>query len=114
MTLSIRTKLFLALLGTGTLVAVAMLAFMAWAFERGLLEHPHYTRPREFRGLTVPDPLLSGHHERIRRFRRERQFEETARHRPDLLERFVPANAEDRTLLERVRGDRVAGRPRNS
>ena len=38
MTLSIRTKLFLALLGTGTLVAVAMLAFMAWSFERGLVE----------------------------------------------------------------------------
>ena len=84
------------------------------SFEDGLLDHPHYTRPREFRGLAVPEPLLSGHHERIRRWRRERQFEETARHRPDLLERFVPANDEDRRLLERFGGDRVAGRPGNS
>lgn len=72
------------------------------SFEDGLLDHPHYTRPREFRGLAVPDELLSGHHERIRRWRREKQFEETARHRPDLLERFVPATAEDRELFARV------------
>jgi tRNA (guanine37-N1)-methyltransferase len=72
------------------------------SFEDGLLDHPHFTRPREFRGLAVPEVLLSGHHERIRRWRRERQFEETARYRPDLLDRFVPANAEDRELLGRV------------
>ena len=72
------------------------------SFEDGLLDHPHYTRPREFRGLAVPDALLSGHHERIRRWRRERQFEETALHRPDLLERFTPATPEDRELLARV------------
>ena len=72
------------------------------SFEDGLLDHPHYTRPREFRGLAVPEPLLSGHHERIRRWRRERQFEETARLRPDLLDRFVPSTPEDRELLARV------------
>ncbi len=72
------------------------------SFEDGLLDHPHYTRPREFRGLAVPEPLLSGHHEKIRRWRREQQFEQTARHRPDLLERFVPRTTEDRELLDRV------------
>jgi tRNA (guanine37-N1)-methyltransferase len=77
------------------------------SFEDGLLDYPHYTRPREVRGLGVPDALLSGHHERIRRWRREKQFEETARYRPDLLARFVPATDEDRDLLARV-----AGKPR--
>jgi len=72
------------------------------SFEDGLLDHPHYTRPRDFRGLVVPEELLSGHHERIRRWRREKQFEETARHRPDLLDRLVPSSAEDRALLSRV------------
>ena len=72
------------------------------SFEDGLLDHPHYTRPREFRGLSVPEELLSGHHERIRRWRREKQLEETARYRPDLLGRFVPATEEDRKLLARV------------
>lgn len=82
------------------------------SFEDGLLDHPHYTRPREFRGMTVPEPLFSGHHDRIRRWRRERQFEETARYRPDLLARFVPATDEDRKLLERFDADPVAGRAR--
>jgi tRNA (guanine37-N1)-methyltransferase len=72
------------------------------SFEDGLLDHPHYTRPREFRGLAAPEELLSGHHERIRRWRRERQFEQTARYRPDLLDRFAPATEEDRELLARV------------
>lgn len=72
------------------------------SFEDGLLDHPHYTRPRDFRGLAVPGPLLSGHHERIRRWRREQQFEQTARYRPDLLDRFVPKTGEDRELLARV------------
>lgn len=72
------------------------------SFEDGLLDHPHYTRPRVFRGLEVPEVLLSGHHERIRRWRRRMQVEETARHRPDLLSRFVPASEEDRELLDRV------------
>jgi tRNA (guanine37-N1)-methyltransferase len=72
------------------------------SFEDGLLDHPHYTRPREFRGLPVPEALLSGHHERIRRWRREKQIEETARCRSDLLAKFVPATDEDREILARV------------
>lgn len=75
------------------------------SFEDGLLDHPHYTRPREFRGLGVPEVLFSGHHERIRRWRRERQMEETARHRPDLWAAFRPAPSEEETrrrVAERV------------
>lgn len=55
------------------------------SFSEGLLDYPHYTRPLEFRGLSVPEVLLSGHHAQIERFRRERALEKTARNRPDLL-----------------------------
>jgi len=57
------------------------------SFSRERLDYPHYTRPREFRGLTVPEALLSGDHARIRRFRRARALERTRARRPDLLER---------------------------
>lgn len=60
------------------------------SFEDGLLDYPHYTRPRLFRGMEVPEVLLSGHHERIRRWRRARQMEETKRLRPDLWAAFRP------------------------
>jgi tRNA (guanine37-N1)-methyltransferase len=53
----------------------------------GLLEHPHYTRPAEFRGMRVPDVLLSGDHAEVERWRREAAVEKTRRNRPDLLER---------------------------
>jgi tRNA (guanine37-N1)-methyltransferase len=53
--------------------------------EDGILDHPHYTRPREFRGMTVPDVLLSGNHAEIERWRREIALEKTHRNRPDLL-----------------------------
>ena len=53
----------------------------------GLLDHPHYTRPAEFRGLAVPPVLLSGNHAEIERWRREAAREKTHRNRPDLLER---------------------------
>ena len=57
------------------------------SFEGGLLDHPHYTRPREFRGMTVPDVLVSGDHAAVARWRREAALEKTRRVRPDLLER---------------------------
>ncbi len=57
------------------------------SFMRDRLDHPHYTRPREFRGLSVPEPLLSGDHARIVRWRRSRALERTRERRPDLLER---------------------------
>ena len=52
----------------------------------GLLDHPHYTRPAEFRGMRVPEVLLSGNHAEIERWRREAALEKTRRNRPDLLE----------------------------
>jgi len=52
----------------------------------GMLDHPHYTRPAEFRGMRVPDVLLSGNHAEIERWRREAAREKTRRMRPDLLE----------------------------
>jgi tRNA (guanine37-N1)-methyltransferase len=55
------------------------------SFENGLLDHPHYTRPQEFRGMAVPEVLLSGNHAEIERWRREAGLEKTRRNRPDLL-----------------------------
>jgi tRNA (guanine37-N1)-methyltransferase len=55
------------------------------SFEDGLLDHPHYTRPAEFRGMVVPEVLRSGHHAEIERWRRAAALEKTRRNRPDLL-----------------------------
>src|SRR5580700_4254209 len=52
--------------------------------SNGLLDYPHYTRPAEFRGHAVPEELMSGNHEEIRRWRRQRALEKTLRNRPDL------------------------------
>jgi tRNA (guanine37-N1)-methyltransferase len=54
--------------------------------EEGFLDHPHYTRPREFRGMAVPDVLLSGNHSAIERWRRAAALEKTRRNRPDLVD----------------------------
>ncbi|MCH7703310.1 MAG: tRNA (guanosine(37)-N1)-methyltransferase TrmD [Planctomycetes bacterium] len=56
------------------------------SFADGLLEYPHYTRPREFRGLAVPEVLLSGHHREIETWRRSQALSRTQARRPDLLE----------------------------
>ena len=56
------------------------------SFSNGLLEYPHYTRPRNFNGKEVPEVLLSGHHENIRKFRLEKSLEKTLKIRPDLLD----------------------------
>jgi len=56
------------------------------SFEDGVLDHPHYTRPADFRGMEVPSVLRSGNHAEIRRWRREAALEKTRRNRPDLLE----------------------------
>lgn len=61
------------------------------SFRRGLLEEPHYTRPAEYAGWSVPDVLLSGDHARIEEWRREQRFDRTRSRRPDLL---VPSAAE--------------------
>ncbi len=64
----------------------------------GLLDYPHYTRPADFRGLPVPEVLVSGNHEEIRRWRRRTALEKTMRNRPDLLDRAT-LNTEDKEFL---------------
>lgn len=56
------------------------------SFSQPLLEYPHYTRPQEYLGLTVPEVLLSGHHANITKWRKEQSLEITRKNRPDLLE----------------------------
>jgi tRNA (guanine37-N1)-methyltransferase len=68
----------------------------------GLLDYPHYTRPAEFRGMPVPEVLLNGNHEEIRRWRRERALQKTMRNRPDLL-KSVELSEEDKKLVERIK-----------
>lgn len=62
----------------------------AESFEAGLLDYPHYTRPAEFRGLKVPDVLLSGNHQEIALWRYQQQLERTQTRRPDLLQSSTP------------------------
>ncbi len=68
--------------------------------SNGLLDYPHYTRPAEFRGIAVPEALMSGNHEEIRRWRRRRALEKTLRNRPDLLEGAVLAEEDKKFLRE--------------
>ncbi len=70
----------------------------------GLLDYPHYTRPAEFRGLPVPDVLLNGNHDEIRRWRRRKALEKTWRNRPDLLE-GAELSSEDRKMLAEIEAE---------
>ena len=72
----------------GVLGAEASLA--EESFERGLLEYPHYTRPQEWAGRSVPEVLVSGHHENIRDWRRRQAEDITRERRPDLWARYSP------------------------
>ena len=71
------------------------------SFIRGLFDHPQYTRPRNFRGMKVPEILFSGDHEKIEQWRRKKALAKTAAARPDLLKgcRLSP---EDKRLLEKI------------
>jgi tRNA (guanine37-N1)-methyltransferase len=71
------------------------------SFLEGLLEYPQYTRPREFLGMEVPEVLLSGNHEEIRRWRRKESIRRTILRRPDLMERFQPTK-EDALLIREL------------
>jgi tRNA (guanine37-N1)-methyltransferase len=71
------------------------------SFQTGLLEYPHYTRPRDFEGLAAPEVLLGGDHARIARWRREQALRRTARLRPDLLAR-APLSPEDQEFLAQL------------
>src|SRR5580700_9901667 len=70
----------------------------------GLLDYPHYTRPADFRGMTVPEVLVNGNHDQIRSWRRRTALAKTLRNRPDLLER-VALSADERELLEEIKLD---------
>lgn len=70
------------------------------SFSDGLLEYPHYTRPRELNGMTVPEVLLSGDHARIKAWRRQESLRTTKRFRPDLLEKAELTDKEKRLLEE--------------
>jgi tRNA (guanine37-N1)-methyltransferase len=67
----------------------------------GLLEHAHYTRPPEFRGLTVPEVLLSGNHAAIARWRRKESLRRTLKRRPELM-KSLQLNHEDEELLAEI------------
>jgi tRNA (guanine37-N1)-methyltransferase len=66
------------------------------SFERGLLEYPQYTRPAEWRGHQVPEVLVSGHHEKIRRWRLAKAEEVTRQRRPDLWAQYLAKQDEGR------------------
>ncbi len=70
------------------------------SFYEGLLEHPHYTRPREFENMKVPEVLLSGHHARIKRWRLKKALKRTLIRRPDLLEKKKLSKREKKLLKE--------------
>ncbi|SET05739.1 tRNA (guanosine(37)-N1)-methyltransferase TrmD [Anaerobranca gottschalkii] len=62
------------------------------SFQNGLLEHPHYTRPKEYRGMQVPPVLLSGNHGEIEKWRLEKSIEITKKKRPDLFKKYQEKN----------------------
>jgi tRNA (guanine37-N1)-methyltransferase len=77
------------------------------SFSEGLLEYPHYTRPGDFRGDSIPEILVGGHHEMIRLWRRKESIRRTLERRPDLLE-GREWSKEDRKLLDEILAEREA------
>ena len=76
------------------------------SFYDGLLDYPHYTRPADYRGLQVPDVLLSGNHAEIRRWRRKEALRATMEKRPDLLQK-VTLTPEDKKLLAELEKEKL-------
>lgn len=74
------------------------------SFSTGLLEHPHYTRPAEFRGMKVPDVLLSGNHAKIEQWRTEESLKRTFERRPDLLENY-PLTDKQKMYVEKLKNN---------
>lgn len=72
----------------------------------GLLDYPHYTRPADFRGWSVPEVLSSGNHDQIRRWRRRKALEKTLRNRPELLQQ-ESLSVEDCRIVEEIQRDRT-------
>ncbi len=74
----------------------------------GLLDYPHYTRPADFRGMAVPEVLLNGNHEEIRRWRREQALKKTLRNRPDLID-DATLGGEDGKILQELKRSKDEG-----
>ena len=72
------------------------------SFSTGLLEHPHYTRPSDFRGMKVPDVLLSGNHAKIDEWREEQSFLRTLQRRPDLLD-VLELTEKQQKVLDKIK-----------
>lgn len=70
------------------------------SYSSGLLEHPHYTRPADFRGMKVPDPLISGNHKKIDEWRMKESLRRTWKRRPDLLTSYNLSDLEKKLLSE--------------
>jgi len=81
------------------------------SFSDGLLEYPQYTRPPEFRGVRVPDVLVSGHHGEVARWRQEQALERTRRSRPDLLGAVTPRSDERPVPVDRPGPEEVVAPP---
>ena len=79
------------------------------SFSRGLLDYPHYTRPSEFSGAKVPEVLLSGHHEQVRRWRKKTAIQRTLERRPELLD-TAAMDDEERALLDEIRKEQETER----
>ena len=80
-------------------------AFTAESHWDGLLEHPQYTRPENWRGREVPEVLLSGHHANIEAWRREMSLRRTKKDRPDLFAQFQPQDKRDKKILDKIHSD---------
>ena len=76
----------------------------------GLLDYPHYTRPADFRGMPVPEVLVNGNHDEIRKWRRRCALRKTLRNRPDLLQAAVLSEEDRKLLAEIEREIRVASK----
>ena len=76
----------------------------------GLLEYPQYTRPEVWEGRAVPSELLTGDHEKVRRWRRRKQLERTMDKRPDMFEKLTLESKEDRRMVEEIKYDRLPDR----
>ncbi|GEK30272.1 tRNA (guanine-N(1)-)-methyltransferase [Kurthia zopfii] len=72
------------------------------SFSTGLLEHPHYTRPADYKGMKVPDVLMSGNHAKIEQWRMEQTIKRTYERRPDLLER-IELTKEQKAYLQKLK-----------
>jgi tRNA (guanine37-N1)-methyltransferase len=75
------------------------------SFSCGLLDYPHYTRPASFRGIEVPDVLISGHHGEIERWRRKQSLRTTVERRPELLKNMNLSRSDEK-LLKQIKEER--------